>query len=69
MTQTRATLDELEKLKNRAHNLNMYLDYVRQVDETLYNVMMYEFEGMPGYTAHADTYVRARDMGDVEEGR
>ena len=56
MLQTEATLNECEALKNRAHNLNLYLDYVRQVDQTLWSAMMDEFSGMPGFTQAADGY-------------
>lgn len=56
MTQTKATLNECEAVKNRAHNLNLYLDFVRQADKTLWSAMMDEFNGMPGFTEHADGY-------------
>lgn len=49
-------MNECEALKNRVHNLNLYLDFVRQVDKTLWSAMMDEFEGMPGFTEHADGF-------------
>lgn len=56
MLKTQAVLNEYEALKNRVHNLNLYLDYVRQVDKTLWSAMMDEFDGMPGYTQGESTY-------------
>ena len=61
MRQTDALLNKYESLKNRAHNLNLYLDYVRQVDPTLWATMMDEFEGMAGYTQGESTYSVAEE--------
>jgi len=40
---------ELDRANDRIHNLNLYLDYVRQVAPELFGAMMDEFDGLPGY--------------------
>ena len=43
------TARELDRAKARIHNLNLYLDYVRQVAPELFGAMMDEFDGLPGF--------------------
>ena len=43
------TARELDEAKARIHNLNLYLDYVRQVAPELFGAMMDEFDGLPGF--------------------
>lgn len=49
MTHVEAMIEEIEMLKSRVHNLNLYVSYVEQVDKTLFNTMEDEFSGLPGY--------------------
>ena len=56
MTQVEKMLEEYEALKNRAHNLNLYLDYVRQTQPLMWSALMDTFSGMPGFTEHEDGY-------------
>lgn len=49
MTHLQSLVNENEKLNNRVHNLELYLDYVRQVDPALWGAMQDEFDGMAGY--------------------
>ena len=49
MTHLQAVVSENEELKNRVHNLQLYLDYVRQVDSALWGAMQDEFDGLAGF--------------------
>ena len=42
-------VDLIDRLENEAHNLKLYLDYVRQVDPTLYSTMQGEFVALRDY--------------------
>lgn len=42
-------VDLIDRLENEAHNLKLYLDYVRQVDPTLYSTMQAEFVALRDY--------------------
>ena len=42
-------VDLIDRLENENHNLKLYLDYVRQVDPTLYNTMQAEFVALRDY--------------------
>lgn len=42
-------VDLIDQLENQVHNLKLYLDYVRQVDPTLYNTMQGEFVALRDY--------------------
>ena len=39
----------IDCLENKNHNLKLYLDYVRQVDPTLYSTMQGEFVAIRDY--------------------
>ena len=49
MTHLQAAVSECEELRDRVHNLQLYLDYVRQVDPALWGAMQDEFEGLAGF--------------------
>ena len=51
-------IGEYEELKDRVHNLGLYLSYVRQVDKTLWSTMKAEFDGLPGFTEKDGRYER-----------
>jgi len=42
-------VDLIDRLENENHNLKLYLDYVRQVDPTLYSTMQAEFVALRDY--------------------
>ena len=42
-------VDPRDRLENENHNLKLYLDYVRQVDPTLYSTMQAEFVALRDY--------------------
>lgn len=46
---TQSLVDLIDQLENQVHNLKTYLDYVRQVDPTLYSTMQAEFVGLRDY--------------------
>ncbi|MBQ9408574.1 MAG: hypothetical protein IJU28_04180 [Clostridia bacterium] len=39
----------IDRLETQIHNLKLYLDYVRQVDPTLYSTMKAEFVALRDY--------------------
>ena len=46
---TQSLVDLIDQLENQVHNLKLYLDYVRQVDPTLYSTMQAEFVALRDY--------------------
>ena len=45
--------NEFEALNDRAHNLDLYLDYVRRNYPDVYAEMQARFSGMPGFEGSA----------------
>lgn len=43
------TFNEYEALWNRAYNLNLYLEYVREKYPSVYNELVEKFSGLPGF--------------------
>lgn len=41
--------NEYEALWNRAYNLNLYLEYVREKYPSVYNELVEKFSGLPGF--------------------
>lgn len=41
--------NEYEALWNRAYNLNLYLEYVREKYPAVYNELVEKFSGLPGF--------------------
>lgn len=51
MTLVDKLVGDYERLKDRAYNLNLYLNYVEQSAPTLFEIMQNRFSGMPGYAS------------------
>lgn len=59
MTHLQALVNECEELTNRVHNLQLALDYVRQVDPALWGAMQDEFDGLAGFDGKVKWEARA----------
>lgn len=51
MTKADRLVEEYERLRERADNLNLYLSYVERFAPDTFGAMQDEFSGMPGYEA------------------
>ena len=58
-------VNEFETLNDRAHNLDLYLDYIRQNYPDVYAEMQARFSGMPGFEGSAG--VAGKEWGMTRE--